>query len=102
MPGFGRGSLAADGLLALSVTAVADQLPPQLTYRPLPTQPFDAVRAADEAEKATAMQRQEALLNERHALSNRPIPGVMMSGGRKPVQAGVRVKHPAGATRDSL
>src|SRR4051794_33423838 len=102
MPGFGRGVLSAASLLAVSVTAVADQLPPQLTYRPLPTQPLDAVRAADEAEKPSVTQRQEALLNERYDLSNRPIPGVMMSGGRKPVQAGVRVKLPAGATWDSL
>src|SRR3954453_11726126 len=102
MAPFTRCLLPAAVLLTLGLSAAADQLPPQLTYRPLPTQPFDAVRAADEAEKATVMQRQEALLNERYDLSNRPIPGVMMSGGRKPVQAGVRVKLPAGATWDSL
>ena len=40
------------------------------------------------------MQRQAGLLSERYDLSDRAVPGVMMSGGRKPVQAGVRVKLP--------
>ena len=48
------------------------------------------------------MQRQTALLNERYDLSNRPVPGAMMSGGRKPVQGGVRAKLPAGASWDGL
>src|SRR3954470_19982904 len=102
MAPFTRCLLPAAGLLALSLTAAADQLPPQLTYRPLPTQPFDAVRTADEAEKPAVEQRQRALLEERYDLSDRPIPNVMMSGGRKPVQGGVRVKLPQGATWDSL
>ena len=101
MPRFERGWLSA-GLLLTSLTAAADQLPPQLTYRSLPTQPLETVRAADEADKPAVMRRQAALLSERYDLSNNPIPGVMMSGGRKPVQAGVRVKLPAGVTWDSL
>jgi cytochrome c peroxidase len=48
------------------------------------------------------MQRQEALLNQRYDLSDHPMPAVMMSGGRKPVQGGVRVKLPQGVTWDSL
>ena len=56
----------------------------------------------DEAMKPQVMARQEALLSERYDLSDHPIPGVMMSGGRKPVQGGVRVKLPAGQTWDSL
>jgi cytochrome c peroxidase len=60
------------------------------------------VKTADEAQKPEVMQRQTDLLNERYDLSDRPVPGVMMSGGRKPVQGGVRVKLPAGATWDSL
>ncbi len=82
--------------------AAAQSLPPDASYRPLPTQPLDAVRAADEAQKAAVLQRQRALLEERYDLSDRPIPGVMMSGGRKPVQGGVRIKLPAGASWDSL
>src|SRR5260370_23306698 len=48
------------------------------------------------------MQRQQALLAERYDLSNRPAPGLMMSGGRKAVQQGVRVKLPAGLTWERL
>ena len=36
------------------------------------------------------MQRQSGLLNERYDLSDRAMQNVMMSGGRKPVQQGVR------------
>src|SRR5438477_11439211 len=78
--------------------AAADPLPPSATYRPLPTLPFDVVKANDEAEKPRVMQDQQTVLNQRYDLSNNPIPGVMMSGGRKPVQGGVRVKLTAGAT----
>jgi hypothetical protein len=48
------------------------------------------------------MQRQEILLSDRYDLSDRPIPNVMMSGGRKAVQGGVRVKLPEGVTWESL
>jgi cytochrome c peroxidase len=87
--------------LALA-TATADPLPPDASYRPLPAQPLSAVKASDEAEKPQVMQRQAALLAERYDLADRPMPGVMMSGGRKAVQAGVRVKLPPGVTWDSL
>ncbi|NOJ40043.1 cytochrome B6 [Bradyrhizobium australiense] len=92
--------LAGAGLLA--VAALADPLPPDATYRPLPTLPLDAVKALDEAQKPQVMQRQQALFERRYDLSNRPIANFMMSGGRKPVQGGVRVKLPAGVTWDSL
>lgn len=94
--------LAACGSLAASLVVDADPLPADASYRPLPTQPFSAVKAADEAQKAAVMQRQSALLNQRYDLANRPMAGVMMSGGRKPVQAGPRVKLPAGTTWESL
>ncbi|HEY1258833.1 MAG TPA: hypothetical protein VGF34_06240 [Stellaceae bacterium] len=96
--------LTAAGLAAalIPVPAIADSLPPSASYRSLPTIPFETVKANDEAEKADVMRRQEAVLNERYDLSDRPIPGVMMSGGRKPVQGGVRVKLPPGVTWDSL
>jgi cytochrome c peroxidase len=87
--------------LAVSV-ASADPLPPDATYRPLPTQPLSEVRASDEAAKPGVMQRQQQLFTRRYDLSDRPMPGVMMSGGRKPVQSGVRVKLPQGVTWDSL
>lgn len=95
-------------LLAASVTAAvalavhADPLPPDTTYRPLPTQPFSDVKRSDEAAKPKVMQRQQSLLESRYDLSNRPVPGMSMSGGRKPVQGGVRVKLPPGMTWERL
>ncbi|HEX3140931.1 MAG TPA: hypothetical protein VHQ87_12810 [Rhizobacter sp.] len=87
---------------ALVASAVADPPPPDTTYRPLPTQPFSDVKRMDEAAKPTVLQRQADLLNRRYDLSNRPIPGVMMSGGRKAVQGGVRVKLAGGTSWDKL
>ena len=81
---------------------MADPLPPDATYRPLPTQPLEVVRAIDEADKPQVMKRQADLLAQRYDLSDRPMPGVMMSGGRKPVQDGVRVRLPADTTWDGL
>src|SRR3954464_9723955 len=89
-------------VLACSLAALSDPLPPDATYRPLPTLPFTAVKTADEAQKPQVMQRQADLLNQRYDLSDQPIPGVIMSGGRKPIQGGVRIKLPAGATWESL
>ncbi|MCK1638137.1 cytochrome B6 [Bradyrhizobium sp. 157] len=97
-----RIALPLAGAALLAVAALAGPLPPDATYRPLPTLPFDAVKALDDAQKPQVMQRQQALLEQRYDLSNRPIANVIMSGGRKPVQGGVRVKLPAGVTWDSL
>src|SRR5690242_8225902 len=82
--------------------ASADPLPPDATYRPLPTLPLDVVRRNDEAAKPAVMRRQQSLLNERYDLANRPMQGVMMSGGRKAVQDGVRVKLRSGTSWDAL
>src|SRR5436305_7111677 len=87
---------------ALSQTAAADPLPPDATYRPLPTAPLDAVIKSDRAAKPAVQQRQRALLEARYDLADHPIPGVKMSGGRKAVQGGVRVKLPPGKTWDQL
>jgi cytochrome c peroxidase len=92
----------AAGAAILSLAAVADPLPPDATYRPLPTQPLDVVKAIDEADKPQVMQRQRRLLEQRYDLSDRPMPGAMMSGGRKPVQDGVRVRLPANTSWDDL
>jgi hypothetical protein len=94
--------LLSAGAALLGVTALADSLPPDATYRPLPTLPLGQVRANDETQKPTVMQRQQAVLEERYDLADRPIPDVVMSGFRKPVQGGVRVKLPAGTTWDGL
>ena len=88
--------------LPLSLAAFSDPLPPDLTYRPLPSLPLSRVKAADEAQKAAVMQRQSRLLNERYDLSDRAMQNVAMSGGRKPVQQGVRVRLAAGTTWDAM
>lgn len=90
------------GVSLFALAASSDPLPPDLSYRPLPTRPFAAVKADDEAHKAEVLRRQSNLLNQRYDLANRPIAGVMMSGGKKPVQGGVRVKLPAGTSWDAL
>src|SRR5215210_5605814 len=95
------GLFIASAALA-AVPVFADPLPPDASYRPLPTLPFGAVKANDEAAKPGVMQRQQRLLEQRYDPGDRPVPGQMMSGGRKPVQGGVRVKLPQGATWDSL
>ncbi|MDQ7777244.1 hypothetical protein [Paracoccus aminovorans] len=82
--------------------ARADPLPPDTTYRPLPTMPLSRARALDEAQKPQVMERQRALLERRYDLSDQPRQGMMMSGGTKPVQDGVRVKLPEGSSWDAL
>src|SRR5436305_11802359 len=95
-------SVAATAMGFAALVAAADPLPPSATYRPLPSLPFDVVKANDEAEKPRVLQDQQTILNQRYDLSNNPVPGVMMSGGRKTVQGDVRVKLPSGVTWDAL
>src|SRR5882762_7327223 len=100
----GLGGLCG-GLLLYGVGAAQapqTQPPSGKTYFPVVEQDFAKVRADDQAAKPAVMQRQEALLAERYDLSNRPAPGLMMSGGRKAVQQEVRVKLPAGLTWERL
>src|SRR5437667_2393526 len=100
----GLGGLCAGLLLYGMGAAQAPQTQPPSgkTYFPVVEQDFAKVRADDQAAKPAVMQRQEALLAERYDLGNRPAPGVMMSGGRKAVQQGARVKVPAGLTWQRL
>jgi len=68
------------------------------TYRKsVPEEDFDTVKARDEKDKPRAMQRQRELLEERYDLSDHAS-DVKMSGGRRPVQEGVRVKLQGGMT----
>src|SRR5215218_3646269 len=96
---------AACSIFALATAvfgAEPDPLPPDTTYRPLPTMPFSRAMEIDEALKPQVMERQRSMLDARYDLADRPMAGVMMSGGRRPVQDGVRVRLPAGQTWDSL
>ncbi len=100
----GLGGLCGGLLLYGLGAAQAPQTQPPSgkTYFPVVEQDFAKVRADDQSAKPTVMQRQQALLAERYDLNNRPAPGLMMSGGRKAVQQGVRVKLPAGLTWERL
>jgi cytochrome c peroxidase len=60
------------------------------------------IKAQDEADRAAVMRRQEGLLGARYDLADRPIPGVQMSGRRRSVQGGVRVRLAPGVTWDQL
>jgi cytochrome c peroxidase len=60
-----------------------------------------AVEQQDKADKPAVMSRQKALLEHRYDLRNDASP-VMMSGGRKAVQQGVRVRLSEGTTWDQL
>jgi cytochrome c peroxidase len=62
---------------------------------------FKAVMKKMKAEKAAIQKRQTDLLNERYDLKDNPS-ALMMSGNRRAVQQGVRVKLPQGATWESL
>ena len=64
-------------------------------------EPFEVIRERDEAARPKLMARQQALLDARYDLSDRPSE-VMMSAGRKAVQQGVRVKLPEGMTWEKL
>lgn len=73
------------------------------TYLPVVIgEDFQTIQQRDIAATPEVMQRQTTLLNERYDLSDRPAAGVMMSGGRKPVEEGVRVKLPQGMTWERL
>src|SRR5437870_520012 len=100
----GLGGLCV-GLLVYGLGAAqAPQTPPPSgkTYFPVLEQDYAKVRADDLAAKPTVMERQRSLLAERYDLANRRGQAVMMAGGRKAVQQGVRVKLPAGLTWERL
>lgn len=67
------------------------------SYAPVVEIEFQEMLKEDEAQKSSVMKRQEALLGERYDLSDNPS-DVQMSGGRKAVQEGVRVKLPDGVS----
>src|SRR5690606_19358002 len=76
--------------------------PPASIYQPVAIdKSFQEHMAADTAVREQFNQRQQQLLQSRYDLSDNPS-GVMMSGGRRAVQQGVRVKLPAGTTWDAL
>jgi len=71
------------------------------SYLPVIEEDFGAVQTRMSAAKAAIMKRQMDLLGTRYDLSDRPAAGVTMSRG-KPIQDGVRVRLPGGATWEAL
>ncbi len=100
-------SCAALVVLACAVAAPAsaqEKVPKRgaTSYAPVAsTESFDAVRKRLVGEKARFAKRHADLLAARYDLSNRPAKGATMFRG-KPLQDGVRVKLPKGATWESL
>jgi cytochrome c peroxidase len=80
-----------------------DKGPRGLTsYQPVAIdRPFEAIMAHDVAAKPRIEREHQALLEERYDLSDHPAQGVTMEHG-KPLQEGVRVKLPPGATWEQL
>ena len=62
MPRACRLVFAFVAVASMSGPAVANSLPGDASYRPLPTLPFEQTKADDEAQKPQVMQRQEQLL----------------------------------------
>ncbi|MEK7322266.1 MAG: cytochrome B6 [Pseudomonadota bacterium] len=84
-----------------SLTATAGE--DAQTYLPvISDKPFKDVMAEDKADKSKVMKKQSGLLEKRYDLRDRPLGQAKMSGGRKAVQDGVRVKLPNGLTWDRL
>lgn len=98
---FSHGALAANEpreKLGLPVSVN----PGHETYLPVVSEKsFAATMKSDQDEKPQVMQTHRTLLERRYDLSEKPSP-VKMSGGRKAVQEGVRVKLPQGVTWDQL
>jgi cytochrome c peroxidase len=104
--GFGncRSVVRMVGIAAIGTAALADGRfssaagPTDQTHMPVvPTKSFDDIFKQDSADKDKVMSNQKLLLEERYDLRDDPS-NVQMSGKRKAVQQGVRVKLPNGVT----
>ena len=90
--------LAAFGVLWAQEKPAA----PPSSYSPVVMkETFEATQARMTAAKDAVMKRQQALLESRYDLRDRPAKGVTMSRG-KAVQGGVRAKLPTGMTWQKL
>jgi cytochrome c peroxidase len=97
-------SAALVGLMAATAGAqTAQQIAAgENTFMPVvPSKPFEEVFQQDSATKGAVQDAQASLLASRYDLQNNPS-NVQMSGNRKAVQQGVRVKLHGGASWASL
>lgn len=94
--------LAGVAILSLGLGVAFGQDRGQTSYSPVDIREnFSAILSRMKAAKPEVMARHQRLLAERYDLADRPAAGVAMTRG-KPVQAGVRVKLPAGVTWQQL
>jgi len=75
--------------------------PPASSYLSVNEDDFRTIFSKMSGAKAQVIKRQMELLGARYDLGDRPAAGVTMSRG-KPIQDGVRVRLPAGATWEAL
>jgi cytochrome c peroxidase len=108
-------NILAAGIAAIGVLTVAfytqsgaqektprKQEPREQSFMPVVSEkPFREVAASDSEAKDKFQTRQRELLKLRYDLDDRPS-DVKMSGGRKAVQSGVRVRLPEGVTWERL
>jgi len=88
--------------LATNAIMAADPAEKPKTYMPVvDAEDFGSMRSQDVADKSGVMDRQAGLLARRYDLRDDPSK-IMMSGGRKAVQQGVRVKLSDGTTWQQL
>jgi cytochrome c peroxidase len=89
-------------LIGLAVGLAQEAPSDSSSYAPVVTrEDFARVVARMKAAKPDIMKRQQALLNSRYDLGNRPSSEATMSRG-KPIQEGIRVKLAAGTTWTQL
>jgi cytochrome c peroxidase len=90
------------GIVAAWAAWAGEVTLPKQSYMPVVIdQEFSSIMAEDQAAKPKFEQRQKELLEARYDLQNDPSK-LMMSGGRKAVQQGVRVKLPQGVTWEQI
>src|ERR1017187_1647357 len=83
--------LAAGLLISVSAVRSQDNSKTPSSYMPVDIhESFSTIMNRMTAAKPEIMQRHMALLEQRYDLSNRPAPGVKMSGGKAIQQAGCR------------
>ncbi len=96
----GGAALLLAGALGIAYADVGKEQ--KTSYMPVDIkESFDSIKKRLSAEKPAVERRHQSLLEQRYDLSNRPVAGVRMSGG-KAVQEGVRTKLAKGMTWDSL
>ena len=89
-------------IVGTMIGLAAGQVNKDSSYLPVvPKEDFAATMSRMKAAKAKVMERQRGLLEARYDLSDRRAGDVTMARG-KPIQEGIRVKLPAGATWEQI